>query len=341
MPLTKISCQQPVFKNGVMFEFKDSSIEIRYGDQGCAIAVLPEDQQEINQLLRVLQIGGFSSEQLTQWYPGIQEQIPELLTEFEARGLITEKKAQVSLHGVTGRQFYRELCRFLVRFKQKFPPSPFSQKMLDGTLSRNQLIGYALDSYHITHLCPKLLAPSLTHYESPTTQKLLQDFFVSELNHDRLIEKSLKSVGISKEQLKQMQPLPMTFAVCSSLGVFAHQHPLSFKAALMVFEEDDKQFHKLFKQHCQTLGLPSKFYQPILLHAGINEEGNHGEITADLLAQVSYVSPEEQLVVKKNMAILMESMILRTHEILDYYGNPNNPIPRCFDSINNYKAMKS
>ncbi len=331
--MTKLSCQQPVFKDGVIFEFKDTSIEIRYRDRGCAIAFLPEDQQEISQLLRLLQIGGLSSKQLAQWSPGIQEQIPELLNDFEERGLLAENQRKVSSLGVTGRQFYRELYRFVLQLKQKFPPSPFSQKMVDGTLSRNQLIGYALESYHITHLCPRLLAPSLAHHESPSTQKHLQEFFISELHHDRLIEKSLRSVGIGGEHLKQMQPLPMTFAICSALGVFANQHPLSFKAALMLFEEDDNQFQELFKQHCQTLGLPSQFYQPILLHAQINEEGDHQEITADLLAEEPYISLEEQWVVKKNMAILMESMILRTHEIIDYYGNPNNPIPRCFDSM--------
>ena len=53
-------------------------------------------------------------------------------------------------------------------------------------------------------------------------------------------------------------------------------------------------------------------------------------ITKILLAEIEYVSPEEQLLVKKNIAILMESMVLQTKAILDYYDNPDNPIPRCF-----------
>ena len=127
-----------------------------------------------------------------------------------------------------------------------------------------------------------------------------------------------------------MQPLPMTFKVCATLGVFARQHPLSFKSALMLFEEDDKIFLELFEQHCQQLHMPSDFYRPILLHSRINEEGAHDQITADLLADIPYVSPEEQLLVKKNMTLLVESMVLRTYEILDYYGKPDNGIPRCF-----------
>lgn len=330
MSLTKVLFQQPLFKERVFFQFKDTEVEINYHGQGCSIAVAPEYYQETVQLLRLLQMGSMSPEQLGLACPGIQEEIPELLAELARRDLLMESHQEMVSRGVNGRQFYRELCRFLDRMKVQFPPSPFAQKMADGSIARNQLIGYALESYHVTHLCPRLLAPSLANYESPGTQKLLQEFFVSELHHDRLIENSLKSVGITDEQLQSMQPLPTTFAVCSTLAVFARQHPLSFKAALLLFEEDDKVFHELFKQQSQVLELPAEFYKPILLHAGINEEGGHEDITSILLAEVAYVSPEEQLVVKKNLGILLESIVRRTQEILDYYGNPNNIIPRCF-----------
>lgn len=186
-----------------------------------------------------------------------------------------------------------------------------------------------MESYHVTHLCPRLLAPSIANYESPATQKLLQDFFASELHHDRLIENSLISVGISQAQMQQMQPLPMTFYLCATLGVFARQQPLSFKSALILFDQDDPQFYRLFKQQCQALELPAEFYRPILLHASLNKNGGHEDITKMLLAEIEYVSPEEQLFVKKNLAILTESMVLRSNEILNYYENSDNPIPRC------------
>ncbi len=330
MQFTKVLFQQPVFKNRALFQFKETEVEIRYHNQACSISVEPEYQEEIVNLLRLLQIGGLSLEEMSQNCPGIAEEIPELLVEFDRRGLLIETETEITERGVTGSQFYRDLYRFIERLKQQFPPSLFSQKMADGTITREQLIGYALESYHVTHLCPRLLAPSLANYESKKTQKLLQEFFVSELYHDRLLENSLSSVGITQEQLERMQPLPMTFAVTSSLGVFAKQHPLSFKAALLLFEQDDKTFHELFKAACDAKDLPANFYKPMLLHAGINEEGGHEDITGVLLGEIAYVSSQEQLLVKKNMRILMESMVLRSNEILDYYGDLNNAIPRCF-----------
>lgn len=328
MLLTQVSSQPPSFKDGVFLVFKDTAVEIYDRNGGFSLAVNSETKPEIERLLKLLQQGRMSLEELTQSCQTIKEEIPELLAILGDRGFLAETPRTSQI--LTGQQFYRELCCFLSRLKRQFPPSAFSQKMADGTISVNQLMGYVLESYHVTHLCPRLLAPSLARYESKVTHQLLQEFYVAELHHDRLVEKSLQSINITAEQLQTMQPLPMTFAVCSSLGVLAMTNPLSFKAALMLFEEDDREFHQLFQQQCQIFKLPAQFYRPILLHAQINEEGNHEAITAALMAEIPYVSPEEQLVVKKNMVNLMELMVLRTQEMLNYYGNSHSLIPRCF-----------
>ena len=330
MTLTRNLLQQPLFKERVFFQFKDTEIIISDSTQYFSISAPPEYYQEIVKLLRLLQFGGLSPENLGKACSKIQEDIPEILANFESRGLLIETENKVTSGGMSGSQFYRELWRFLERLKLQFSSFPFFSKMADETITKNELIGYALESYHVTHLCPKLLAPALANYESNRVQKLLQEFFVSELHHDTLLEKSLKSVGINSEQIETMQPLPTTLAICSSLGIFAKQHPLSFKAALMLFEQDEIEFYDLFKKQSQALELPEDFYKPILLHAGINQDAAHEDITGVLLAQIPYVTPSEQLEVKKNMGNLMELIVWRGSEIIDYYGNPNSVFPRCF-----------
>ncbi|BAY86752.1 hypothetical protein NIES267_62630 [Calothrix parasitica NIES-267] len=331
MTLAKVLYKQPQFRNRIFFEFKQDEIIIHNSEQAFSISAPSEYYQEITQLLKLLQIGNFSLNQLSKACPNIKEEIPELLANFDNRELLTETQNNISNTGVSGSQFYRELWRFLERLKLQFTSSPFFAKMVDGTITKHQLIGYSLESYHVTHLCPKLLAPALANYESNPVDKLLQEFFASELHHDRLIDKSLKSVGITDEQIQKMQPLPSTFGICSSLAIFAKQHPLSFKAALILFEQDEPSFHEFFKKQSQALELPKDFYQPILLHAGINEDGGHEDITGLLLSEIPYISLSEQALVKKNMVNLMELIVLRSYEIIDYYGNENNIIPRCFE----------
>ncbi len=330
MVFLQTNFQKPCFKDRVFIRFNPTGVELRYDSQGCSIDIPPETQTETFQFFQLLQKGGFSLTQLCQTCPTLAEQIPELLEAFDQRRMLTETQSKTQSDWMTGAQFYQDLNQFLHRFYRYLPPSIYTQKMQEGTITRNQLIGYALESYHVTHLCPSLLAPALTKSESLTTRKLLREFFAAELHHDRLLENSLQSIGVTSTELEQMQPLPMTFAVCTTLGVFAQQHPLSFKTALLLFELHDEPFHQLFKQCCESLGLPAQFYQPILLHAQINDDGDHEQITETLLAEIDVISPEEQCLVKKNIAILVESMIKRTYEIIEYYGNPENPIPRCF-----------
>src|SRR5262249_31091878 len=230
-----------------------------------------------------------------------------------------------------GLQFYRELRRFIERVQRKYSTRPYYQGLISGTLGREQLIGYALEYYHVVRMCPGLLAPSLAHHKSPKTFHILQDFFVSELNHDELIERSLAAVGIQRRELERLVPLPMTFSVCCSLGVYARQHPTSFKAALFLFEESDSEFNAAFKKRCDDVGLPEAFYAPIFEHASINEEGGHEHISEALFADILGNSDEEQHVVRRHIGILAESLALMEQQVVDYHGKPGSVIPRVFD----------
>ncbi|MGB7444060.1 MAG: hypothetical protein WA919_23590 [Coleofasciculaceae cyanobacterium] len=125
MLLTPVKYKQPVFKNGVFIQFKDNAIEIHYQDCACSLAIEAEYQPETTQLLRLLQIGGINMEQLATACPGLTEEIPDLLTEFDSRGLLRETQEKTTSVGVTGEQFFRELQRFLNRRKGQFPVSPY------------------------------------------------------------------------------------------------------------------------------------------------------------------------------------------------------------------------
>lgn len=323
--MTEAIIKRPIFKDRVAISYRQNQVEIRRGQQGCSIPITAEDQDDMMQLLTYLQEGQRSLSELKQACPGLAEDIPSFLAECEKRGLLTDSLNQ----GSSGHQFNQTFSRFLERLGLQLQVSPYAQRMKDGTIQRNQLIGYALEAYHITHLCPSLLAPAISRDEPPAIRNILREFYFSELHHDRLMARSLKSIGITEAQIETMQPLPMTLSACAMLANFARHHAPSFYAALTLFEQDD-QFHQLFKAQCIAHELPENFYRPILLHAGINDEGNHQDIGGQILENLNYISHEDQQIVKRNMIALLESFILRSQEILDYYEREKNIIPRCF-----------
>lgn len=52
-------------------------------------------------------------------------------------------------------------------------------------------------------------------------------FYMTERNHDRMMEKSPAAVGVPREALLRAQPLPATMAIMASLGVYAYDFPLA------------------------------------------------------------------------------------------------------------------
>ncbi len=331
MTVTTNFFQQPRLREAVtMRTSTDGIVVLQYRDEEYELELAPETRTDSVRLLDMLQRGGNSLEELSTRLPALSREVGRICRDLDRLGLLTETSTQPR-KAKRGAQFYRELQRFMERAKRKYSARSFYQGLVDGSLGREQLIGYVLEYYHIVRMCPGLLAPALSHHDTRKTLSTLQDFFVSELHHDRLIERSLAAVGIGRKELDRLVPLPMTFTLCSSLGVYARQHPLSFKAALFLFEETSEEFHEAFKKRCVEVGLPEAFHKPILDHAFINKDGDHEEISEVLFAEVPSVSDEEQRIVMLHMGILVESLVIMDGQIVDYYGRPESRIPRVFD----------
>jgi pyrroloquinoline quinone (PQQ) biosynthesis protein C len=321
---------RPRFRDRVSAFACDGGAEIDYRDQGCVVSLHADLKPDLDALMACLRKGGKTFSELQIEIPNLAGSLREILDEFDRLGLLTESANKLQGNALSGSQFHRELIRFVDRQKATTSDSLFFRLLVERNVTRRQLIGYAIEYYHVVSLCPQLLAPSLANIESPRTNDILRQFFVAELYHDRLLARALSAVGIGESQRRTMIPLPSTFAVCSALGVAAKQHPLSFKAALFVFETPYPEFIEAFGNHCKQLELPSAFIDPFVEHSDINDEESHEKISEELFSEVAMVSSEEQLVVKKNIAHLIESLAKMEHQILTYYGNEDALVPRCF-----------
>jgi hypothetical protein len=320
--------RNPRFRAGVSLEFDDDGVECEYRDQSCRVDF--HGRADARRLIELLREGGRTREELERDCPECASEVGDVITALDSLGLLTETRLSPPAGVLTGRQLYREIRRMADRLYEQVIDEAFYRAMLDETITRDQLIGYALEYYHLVRMSPRLLAPALAKEEPGRTAELLQDFFAAELHHDKILESALSTVGITPEQLRESQPLPMTLGLCVGIGAYAAQNPLTFKAVLYLFEESSPDFNDAFAVAARRAGLPDGFIQPILSHADINSEGEHGDISAQLLAEVPVVGPEEQHTLRKHVAIMVETMALQEKEILTYYGSPDARIPRIF-----------
>jgi len=320
--------ERPRLRPGVVLLDDENGVDCVYREQGCRIDT--DAPAELIALLRHLSVGGASEAELARRHPNLAGEVPSILSGLDSLGLLTETATALPEGVVSGGQLYRQLRRLADRQHDEVVSGPMYRAMIDGSITRQQLIGYVLEYYHVVSAAPRLVAPALAKEEPETVAAALQNFYVSELHHDRLIEQSLAAVGIRAEQLRQVEPLPMTFALCASLGAYAAQSPLSFKAVLYLFEEAASDFTVAFSAAAASAGMPREFVKPIVAHARLNDDQEHGNITATLLGAVPAVSAEEAVTVQKHLAIMIETFAHQEDEMMAYYADPDARVPRIF-----------
>jgi len=321
---------KPKFRARVKTVLRQHEAEISLGDSHCSFEFQDGERRAVERLFDQLEAGGLTLVDLASLSPEIAEQLPRLLRDFDRLRLLVDSEPLDVGGASSGAQLYREVRRLADRVAARVAKSAFYEALQSGRATQRQLIGYALEYHWIVQAAPGLIGPALATAHSATERMMLQDFLRSELGHDRFLATALAAVGLTPGDLELHQPLPATFALGASLGVYARQHPLSFKACLFLFERAQPSFIAAFDAHCRILGLPEEFYLPLRRHAELNDDYDHEDISRELLQLESAVDRESCIAVKRHVALLVETMIQQEETILSYYGRPDSPLPRIF-----------
>lgn len=323
--------EKPRLRTGVTFSEGEQEILIEYRDQSCSLHYDGMLSSEIMSFLSTIQKETFTTEQLNSQYQKSLGNVNDLLRELDRLGLLDEGEKSSTDSCCTGEDFYYVKLLPMVRnLQHKLNSSPFYIRMKEDNITRNELIGFAMEYYHLVKMAPSLIAPSLCHVMNEQANKQLIKLFIDEHDHDIMMLACLEAVGIPEKIMLKRQPLASTFSSYISLGVYARQHFLSFFSALFLFETPSTEFNELFIDCCKKQKIPSGFYHPIIKHSDINEQENHGTITKTLLKTIPIISNEEQVTTLINIHTLVEMLHKQDQEIVSYYSHPNVDLYRVF-----------
>jgi hypothetical protein len=324
------SIDKPVLRRGAQVFLDDTELRLTYHERTCTLSFPPEGRTTVVELIGALQTGGCTQAELIDRMPTIAQELPSILEELDELHLLTDSAACAPDGLISGRQLYREIRRACANYEQPHVEGAFYTALQDGMLSRREVIGYALEYLWFVRSAPALIAPAITTAVHPAQRRLLESFLASEMGHDEYLVCALGAAGIDTRNLELVQPLPTTFSLGASLGVYAVQDPLSMYAALFLFERPQTKFVTAFERCCASLGLGEAFCLPLRQHAQLNDDGHHQDISANLLDLVPVVDPETGSVVKKHIIVLLETLYRQDQEILTYYGNTALPLVRYF-----------
>ncbi|MGC4856303.1 iron-containing redox enzyme family protein [Micromonospora sp. DT4] len=313
--------RRPLLRPNAVWQKTSDGAEVNYLD-GRRLVEFEFDADRREDFYRFLDLLARSETpagELRAAFPGSDGEWRDMLDALDEQGMLAEG-LEAPAGGYTGVGAYPALRRLADEVRDTVR-SPLYAALESGEVTREQIIGYAIEYWQITHLCPRVVAPVLARDDfSVTTWQKLMSFYMTERNHDRMLEKSLKAVGVSREQLLRSQPLPATMAIMAALGVDAYQFPLALITVLFPMEEPEPDFLELLVRRSRELGLPEAFIKPIMDHSDVNDDEAHDAVTLDILADFPFVGEEELRECGKAVADVIEQRARLDAEILQWYA---------------------
>ena len=314
----------PKLRQGVVYTKIADEHHLDYRNQ--SLILEEADATSLTLVIQDLQQGTLTTEAFyakhAAHYP--DEQLEVLIADLDKNYFLTEGQYPVIQGVLSGVEFSKKLKLLTAALHGKLGHSALYEKMRDGSATRSQLIGFAIEYYHIVKSAPKVISPALAHNSPPEVYQGIKQLFLEEHDHESLLANALSHVGVERAQLAQTSPLDTTFAIYSTLGVYARQHIISFISALFLFEEPYPEFNKLFIESCSRLGLPDAFWKPIIGHSEVNSDADHGAITDSLLVHYSAIAEEECRVTLIHTCALLELMSAWDRQICTHYANGVN-----------------
>ncbi|WP_227744088.1 iron-containing redox enzyme family protein [Burkholderia gladioli] len=198
--------------------------------------------------------------------------------------------------------------------------------VFDGQASRDVLIGWGFECYHVTTRAHDCLAPIIARMHDGL-KPLAIDYVLDEYRHDKLLMKSLLALGHTREAIEGSLPLPYTHAVMNLLARWSNTDLLSFMGCLFVFE-GTQDIGDAYIRQLEQYDLPPEFLRGQSVHNDVNNAGDHGAVSRLLYSRFPSIGVDDQARVIRNLRMLYDAQRRKHRNVLDYYRAPTIGIPR-------------
>jgi hypothetical protein len=232
--------------------------------------------------------------------------VSKLVSSLDDFGLLSESGA-MSKGALSGKQLISRLEQEYLARLEKSGTLPLWDILRSGDADHALLTGLAKEYYFLTAAAYDAVTPAIASMHG--MQKLVMiEFVLGEYRHDRLMLKSLKSCGLTDEDVMKARPHPYTRGLTDLLRYWAETDPLTMMCALFIFEgteDGGKAYIDLLRRNA----LPEGYIDGVVEHDRANSEGNHGLISREFMSHQTQVSAED--------AERVSSRLLDLHKLMD------------------------
>lgn len=211
---------------------------------------------------------------------------------------------------------------------------PFWNRMLDGTASRNQVLGWGLEFYHRTVGADEHNARSVEYCTRGDVRGWLTEHFDEEYGHGEIFLDGLEACGFERPAVMRSAPLPSTRALIDYMADLARTDSVAYLGCYGILhsprsgqtaERVDAQFDHLARLYPFASGILGKIREHAKLDLGLG----HDHIVLETLIRRDGVPDHATTRSIMRAAHGMVTVFCGFFDgILDYYERPEARMPR-------------
>lgn len=186
-----------------------------------------------------------------------------------------------------------------------YADEPGAVKFNQGDLSHAELKSWSIEYYFTTKFAEQCIVAAANHHRNPTLQRMFEEFFVEEIGHDKLLERSLLGFGMSPEDIDGLTPHLSTVAAMGML-LKASLFDVPFFITLVGQLEGTEAQCRRYIALLEASGLPHEAIHPQIVHEMINVDHGHFDEAYKMSAALDGITERDIERCKRLLALYTE-----------------------------------
>lgn len=257
-------------------------------------------------------------------------EIAQLVADLSDMGILRSPDAAVQTV-IPVKEFIEKVKSSCIMWQRQIGYHRLFSLLLSGKVRKEVFTGYLLESYHYVHSARKHIATAISYCKTGPWREMLVEYFVEEYDHGKLYLNSLEKIGFRREDVVNAHPIIGTMSLINMLCEIARTSTIGYLACTCLFEANKEDFTEA-KSKLEFVagqyGIEANSLAGVISHMEEDIKLDHKSILEEALAKTEMIDSEEAHYAVNCLHDLKHSFDQFHDQILQYYGDISNYIPR-------------
>jgi hypothetical protein len=225
--------------------------------------------------------------------------VEQLALALSDKGVVALKRPHDRERLMTGAAFYHYHRRYAEHWLEPVYAHPFWGKVVDGTATRAQVLGFAFEKYHYIEGAHEHMGIAAAN-ATPQMQKHLARHFIEEYRHGDIYRRGLQSL-FADDVVLNAPPLPTTRALVNFLSEAAATNSFGYYAANEVLQmtensdggEEDNAVDAFYDGMRRHYPYTDKLIEAFIIHTKLDQNLGHDDVFMDMCRDVPPMTVRE------------------------------------------------